>query len=106
MKTDKLDQLLEHARAFQPDTSRAEWGFDTRLMASIAQLRSGELGDLGDAGAFLAVFTSWIWRSTVGLVPVAVVAIAACFFWFGLSLPADTHAFVNHVTGYLPYNPF
>lgn len=106
MNTDKFDQLLEQARGFQPDTWRAELGFDARLMANIAQLRSGELGDLGDAGAFLAVFTSWIWRSTVGLVPVAVVAIAACFFWFGLSLPAGAHSFVNHVTAYLPYNPF
>lgn len=105
-KADKLDRLLELARGFQPDTSRAELGFDTRLMAGIARLRSGELGDMGDAGAFLAVFTSWMWRSAVGLVPVAAVAVAACFFWFGLSLPADANSFVNHVTAYLPYNPF
>lgn len=106
MKTEEFDRLLERARGFQPDTWRAELGFDARLMARIAQLRSGELGDLGDAGAFLAVFTSWMWRSAVGLAPVAAVAVGACFFWFGLSLPADTHSFVDHVTAYLPFNPF
>ena len=100
---EQFDQVLEQARAFQPDTSRAEFGFETRLMANIAQMRSGEFGD---AGAFLAVFTSWMWRSVVGLTPVVALAVAACVFWFGISLPADAHSIVNHVTGYLPFSLF
>ncbi len=100
---DEFDQILERARAFQPDTSRAQLGFDARLMAHVAQLRSGEPGD---GGAFLAVFTSWLWRSAAGLVPVAVVAVAICIFWQGPSLPAGTHSFVNHVRAYLPYHLF
>ncbi len=102
-KEEQFDQVLEQARAYHPDTSRAEFGFETRLMANIVQLRSG---DFSDAGAFLAVFTSWMWRSVAGLTPVVVFAVAACIFWFGFSLPADAHSFVDHVTGYLPYNPF
>jgi len=103
---EQFDQVLEQARAYQPDTSRAEFGFETRLMTHIAQLRSGEVGEFGDAGAFLAVFTSWMWRSAAGLAPVVILAVAACIFWFGFSLPAGAHSFVNHVTGYLPFNPF
>ena len=99
----QFDQVLEQARAYQPDTSRAEFGFETRLMANIAQLRSSEYGD---AGAFITVFSSWIWRSVAGLTPVVVLAVIACILWFGISLPADTHSFVNHVSGYLPYKPF
>lgn len=100
---EQFDQVLEQARAHRPDTSRAEFGFETRVMANIAQLRSGEYGD---AGTFLAVFSSWIWRSAAGLTPVVVLAIVACVFWFGISLPVDAHSFVNHVTGYLPHKPY
>lgn len=103
-KNDKqFDQVMEQARAYRPDTSRAEFGFETRLMANIAHLRAG---DLGDAGAFITVFSSWVWRSAAGLTPVVVLAVAACVFWFGFSLPSDANSFVSHVTGYLPYNPF
>ena len=100
---EKFDQIMEQARAYKPDTSRAEFGFDTRVMANTAQLRSGEFGD---AGAFITVFTSWVWRSAAGLTPVVALAIVACVFWFGFSLPADAYSFVNHVTGYLPQKPF
>ncbi len=104
--TNRFDQVLEQARAYREDTSRAEFAFETRLMANIANLREREFGEIGDAGAFLAVFTSWIWRSAVGLTPVVILAVLLCVFWFGLSLPADANSFVNHVTGYLPYKPF
>ena len=100
---EQFDQVLKQACAYQADTSRAEFGFETRLMANISQLRSGEFSD---ASAFLAVFTSWMWRSVAGLTPVVALAVAACVFWFGFSLPADAHSFVNHVTGYLPIKPF
>ncbi|MFK5922048.1 MAG: hypothetical protein QM496_07700 [Verrucomicrobiota bacterium] len=106
---DTFDQVMEQARAYREDTSRSEFGFDTRVMAHIAQLREGDYGSLaeyGDAGAFLTVFSSWIWRSAAGLTPVVAAAVLLCVFWFGFSIPADAHSFVNHVTGYLPYNPF
>lgn len=102
-KTEQLDHLLEQARAFQADTSRAEFAFETRLMANIAQLRSG---DMGEGVAFLSVFTAWIWRSAMGLTPVVVLAVLFCVLWFGVSLPSDTHSFINHVTGYFPNQPF
>ncbi|MCF6311273.1 MAG: hypothetical protein L3J39_02375 [Verrucomicrobiales bacterium] len=101
--TKQFERLIEQARAYQVDTSRTEFAFETRLMANIAQLRSG---DMGEGAAFLSVFTTWIWRSAMGLTPVVVLAVLFCTLWFGLSLPSDTHAFLNHVTGYLPNKPF
>lgn len=100
---DAFDQVLELARDYREDTSRAEFAFETRLMANIADVRAGEFGDAGD---FLAVFTSWMWRSVAGLTPVVVVAVLLCVFWFGFSLPTDANSFLNHVSGYLHYKSF
>jgi len=39
---DNLDKLFEAARAAGADTSRAEFGFETRLMARIRSIRERE----------------------------------------------------------------
>ena len=43
MNDDQLNELLKKARSEPPDTSRAEYAFETRLMANIRALRQKEL---------------------------------------------------------------
>jgi len=39
MNDDQLNQLFQAARASRPDTSRAEYGFETRLLAALRENR-------------------------------------------------------------------
>jgi hypothetical protein len=39
MNDEQLNQLFQAARGSRPDTSRAEYGFETRLLAAIRELR-------------------------------------------------------------------
>jgi hypothetical protein len=39
MNDEQLNELFRAARTSRPDTSRAEYGFETRLMAAIRELR-------------------------------------------------------------------
>jgi hypothetical protein len=39
----KLDRLLQAARASEPDTARLEFGFETRLMARLAEERGSSI---------------------------------------------------------------
>lgn len=104
--TELFDEILELARSYRADTTRLEYGFETRLMANLADLRASGMNELNEAGAFLTVFSSWLWRGVMGLTPVVVLIVFFCVLWFGISLPSDTHSLLNHVTGYLPYKPF
>jgi hypothetical protein len=40
--SDNLDKLFKSARAAKPDTARAEYGFETRLMARLRNERANE----------------------------------------------------------------
>ena len=39
MNDEQLNELFRAARTSRPDTSRAEYGFETRLLAAIRELR-------------------------------------------------------------------
>jgi hypothetical protein len=39
MNDDQLNQLFQAARGSRPDTSRAEYGFETRLLAALRENR-------------------------------------------------------------------
>ena len=76
----KLDELFAAARATKPDTSRAEFGFETRLLA---RLRS--------EGTAAAPGLAWVWR----LVPVFAAIVVALGVWTLVEpamVPADLHA--------------
>ena len=66
---DALDALFDTARAARPDTSRAEFGFETRLSARLAAGRVGP-----DGWQELA---AWCWR----LLPACAVLTLACALW-------------------------
>ncbi len=94
--TPDLDQLFADARAAAPDHSRLEYAFETRLLARLAEERSG------------SVF-SWAWR----LCPYfAALALAAAFWsrtttaWVQAQAPlwaeagrGEEHALVSYMTG-------
>ena len=40
MNDEQLDKLFQSARAIQPDTSPAEYGFETRLLAQLRENRA------------------------------------------------------------------
>jgi hypothetical protein len=39
MNDEQLNQLFQAARGSRPDTSRAEYGFETRLLAALREIR-------------------------------------------------------------------
>ena len=39
MNDDQLNELFRAARTSRPDTSRAEYGFETRLLAALREIR-------------------------------------------------------------------
>ena len=63
-----LDALFARARAHRPDTSRAEYGFETRLMARLRERRQPETASL------LSLVT---WR----LMPFFAVCVVALAVW-------------------------
>lgn len=66
---DALDALFAAARVERPDTSRAEFGFETRLLARLAAKRSYRGG--------WAEFSVWCWR----LIPAFAVITLAAGLW-------------------------
>ncbi len=65
---DPLDALFAAARTQRPDTSRAEYGFETRLMA---RLREREEPDA------LALWSKVTWR----MAPIFAVCVVALAIW-------------------------
>jgi hypothetical protein len=65
---DPLDALFAAARAQRPDTSRAEYGFETRLMA---RLREGRQPDAA------SLWSTVTWR----MVPFFAVCVVALALW-------------------------
>ncbi len=62
---DALDALFATARARRPDTARAEFGFETRLLARLAAERNEQPG--------WRDFTTWCWRLLPGFAVVTLV---------------------------------
>ncbi len=71
----KLDQLFAAARAEEPDTSRLEFGFETRLAARLRE----------ESGASLF---AWAWR----LWPAFAAVTLAASWWSYASLRAEADA--------------
>ena len=90
-----FENLIESAREHEIDTSAAEFGFETRLAATIRDLKSSE-------SSFLDVFGSWLWRSGLGLTPVVVLLIALAVLSNGLSIPEGSDGLVSYVVDALP----
>jgi hypothetical protein len=75
MNDDHLDHLFGAARQAKPDTSRAEFGFETRLLARLRAEREQT-----------APWFAWMWR----LVPVFAAVVLALGIWNYVALDADT----------------
>src|SRR5215213_2682505 len=91
-----LDQLLADARAAEPDFSRIEYAFETRLMARLAEERSASI-------------FSWAWRLCPYFAMLALAA--ACWsrtttawvqaeapLWAEASRSGEEHALVSFMT--------
>lgn len=72
MKSDEsLDALLTAARADAPDTERAEYAFETRVLASIREERGGSL-------------FAWAWRLSPFLAALVIAAAVWCRGYTGI----------------------
>lgn len=81
-----FEELLALAREHRPDTSRAELGFEARLMARIREARQSGGASLWDEAL------SWVWRSAAGLAPVVAVMLVWFFLAHGLRLEVPPSA--------------
>ncbi|NNE93212.1 MAG: hypothetical protein HKN23_16335 [Verrucomicrobiales bacterium] len=94
MKPD-FDILLQDARDHLPDTSAAELGFETRLRAQIRELSRPP--------AFLDEFAAWLWRSTLGLIPVLGVLVALFLLSSSLNdIPSQADGLIAYLTHAIP----
>ncbi len=99
---DDFDAILELARAYQPDTSRAEFGFEARLSARLAELRRE---GFTPAGSLWDEALTWLWGGAAGTAPV-VAGLAVWFFvanGLNIHLDADFGSLFHHLTSYLPF---
>ena len=72
MKPDEsIDALFTAARAHTPDTERAEYAFETRLLAHIREERGGSL-------------FAWAWRLSPFLAVLAIAAAVWCHSYTGM----------------------
>jgi hypothetical protein len=101
MNESEYESLMARARSYRPDTSAAELGFETRLMARLREMSSA-----GGADEFAEMFTAWLWRSVIGLIPIAAAAAVLFVLSYGLSMPAEAHEFADHLASWLPVSPF
>jgi hypothetical protein len=58
MNDEQLNELFRTARASRPDTSRAEYGFETRLLAAIRESRRQPLPLAALAWRLMPVFAA------------------------------------------------
>ena len=96
-----LDILLELASGHEPDLVPRP-GFETRLRARIRELREQE-----DAlGAVFPIFSKWLWRTSLGLTPVA--ALLALFFAlvYGIGLPEGADSLLWQFSEWIPTAAF
>jgi len=100
--SDQFEATLKRARDYRPDTSRAEFGFETRLSARLAELRRE---GITPAGSFWDEALTWLWGGAAGTAPV----VAGLAVWFfvanGLNIHLDSNlgSLFQHLTSYLPF---
>jgi hypothetical protein len=58
MNDEQLDKLFQAARSATPDTSRAEYGFETRLLASLRSQQGQQLPWFAFAWKLVPVFAA------------------------------------------------
>ena len=58
MNDEQLNELFQSARAVKPDTSRAEYGFETRLLAAIRESRKQPISLATLAWRLMPVFAA------------------------------------------------
>ena len=97
MKKPTFEDLIDSAKNHQIDTSAAEFGFETRLLASIRELGQTETG-------FLDVFGSWLWKSSLGLAPVVAILITLAIIMNGIDIPNGTSGVVAYAIDFLPFS--
>lgn len=103
---DIFTEMLTLAREDRIDTSRAEFGFETRLAARIAELRrAGEAPDRNLWDEAIA----WLWGGAAGAAPL----VAGLAIWFALVYGLDFRSgessgldsIYHHLSAYLPSFP-
>ncbi len=100
--SDDFEATLALARDYQPDTSRAEFGFGTRLSAHLADLRRE---GVTPAGSLWDEALTWLWGGAAGAAPV----VAGLAVWFvvanglNIHLDSDLGSLFQHLTSYLPF---
>ena len=87
----KYDELIELARECQSDTTRAELGFEARLMARIREHRQNGTSSIWDEAV------SWVWRSAAGVAPL----VAILLVWFFVSHGVDIDPSSGHALDFL-----
>ena len=73
---EQLDALLHAAREVAPDTDRAEFGFETRVMARLREDRRGS-------------FVTWAWRLSPFFAALAVAAAVWSYNFTGIEADAS-----------------
>lgn len=90
-----IEKLIAAARAHEIDTGAAELGFETRLLATLRELKS-ETG-------FLDIFGNWLWKSSFVLAPAVAVLILFAFLSNGPALPSGASNMLTYVVDSLPF---
>jgi len=99
----EFEKLIALAREHRPgEEFAAAFGFETRLLARLRELR--ETG--GEPGGFSAVFSNWLWRTSWGLTPVVTALAIFLVLSHGLALPEGAGDLVHRFTSLLPVVPF
>jgi len=100
---DEFEDTLALARDYQPDTSRAEFGFNARLSSHLAELRRE---GVSPAGSLWDEAIAWLWGGAAGTAPV----VAGLAVWFvvanglNIHLESDLGSLFQHLTSYLPFS--
>ncbi len=90
-----FEKLIEAARAHEIDTGAAEFGFETRLLAT--------LRDLNSETGFLDFFGNWLWKSTFVLAPIVAILMLFALVTNGPAIPHGTSNLVTYVVDSLPF---
>jgi hypothetical protein len=93
----QLDALFRAARAAAPDTSRAEYGFEARLLARLREERGASLFSWAWklAPFFAAVAMAAVWWGRLSIVQVETTASAVA----EVALKGDEQTLMSFVTG-------
>lgn len=100
MNESEYELLITQARKYRPDTSAVELGFETRLMAQLREMSRGSADD------FAEMFAAWLWRSVLGLFPIAAAAAVLFALSYGFSLPAEAQDIADQLSSWLPVSFF